>query len=98
MRSRYTAFTQCNETYLRYSWHPQNCPPGIYLDKNTKWLGLKIINTVSGQKNDLYGEVEFIARNKRDGRANRLLENSYFSRFENRWVYVSAVTEKNPGE
>ncbi len=88
MRSRYTAFVLREESYLRYSWHPDNCPKIIHLDKDTKWLGLKIKSTEAGKANDQTGKVEFIARSKINGKACRLHEISRFSRFENRWVYV----------
>ena len=88
MRSRYTAFYLGNEAYLRHSWHPDNCPENIYLNDDTHWLGLKIKNTVAGTENDSTGEVEFVARSKSGGRANRLHENSHFGRFDGRWVYL----------
>jgi SEC-C motif-containing protein len=89
MRSRYTAFALLNEDYLRHSWHPDNCPKTIHLNKNTKWLGLKIKNTKAGNADDKTGKVEFVARNKINGKASRLHEISRFTRFENRWVYVN---------
>ena len=92
MRSRYTAFMLLNEDYLRYSWHPDTCPKNIHLNKNTKWLGLKIINTVAGGVNTDTGEVEFVARSKINGKASRLHECSRFKRFENRWVYLNGET------
>jgi len=88
MRSRYTAFVQHNEEYLRYSWHPDNLPKFIHLNIETKWLGLKIINTFEGNIEDKTGEVEFVARSKINGKASRLHENSLFTRFDNRWVYT----------
>jgi len=88
MRSRYTAFTLLNEAYLRYSWHPDTCPKNIHLNGNTLWLGLKIKNILAGNENDETGEVEFVARNKSDGKACRIHENSRFCRFNNRWVYI----------
>lgn len=88
MRSRYTAFVLLNEDYLRYSWHPDFCPKNIHLNEQTRWLGLKIINTVAGGVEDETGEVEFVARSKINGKASRLHENSRFSRFEQRWVYL----------
>jgi len=91
MRSRYSAFVLLNEDYLRYSWHPDTCPKTIHLNINTKWLGLKIKNTVAGGENDDTGEVEFVARNKVNGKACRLHENSQFKRFEGRWVYLNGV-------
>jgi SEC-C motif-containing protein len=92
MRSRYSAFALLHEDHLRYSWHPDTCPQTIHLNINTKWLGLKIINTVAGGENDDTGEVEFIARSKINGKASRLHENSHFKRFENRWVYLDGKT------
>lgn len=88
MRSRYTAFTLLNEAYLRYSWHPDTCPKNIHLSENTQWLGLKIKNTLAGSENDETGEIEFVARNKTSGKASRIHENSRFSRFNSRWVYI----------
>lgn len=103
MRSRYTAFVLLNEKYLRYSWHPDTCPKKIRLAANTKWLGLKIKNTLAGGEQDDTGEVEFVARSKSitkttggfgingkatGGKANRLHETSLFTRHEYRWVYL----------
>ncbi len=89
MRSRYTAFVMLDEDYLRYSWHPDTCPENIRLNERTQWLGLKIKSTLAGEEKDDTGEVEFVARSKINGEASRLHETSRFSRFENRWVYVS---------
>lgn len=88
MRSRYTAFTQLNEGYLRYSWHPDTCPKNIHLNENTQWLGLKIKKVLAGSTNDDEGQVEFVARSKHNGKASRLHENSRFTRVDNRWLYV----------
>jgi SEC-C motif domain protein len=87
MRSRYTAFALNDETYLRYSWHPQTCPENIELDTRTQWLGLQIKTTELGEENDDSGQVEFVARFKVNGKAFRLHENSRFTRYEGRWVY-----------
>ncbi len=91
MRSRYTAFVLKNEAYLRYSWHPDNCPSVMHLNDDTRWLGLKIIRTSAGGIDDDTGEVEFIARSKRNGKASRLHETSRFTRFKDRWVYIDGT-------
>jgi len=93
MRSRYTAFALSDEDYLRYSWHPDTCPKTIHLNVKTTWLGLKIIKTTAGNIDDIKGEVEFVARSKNNGKASRLHENSRFSRFDNRWVYIDGKTD-----
>ena len=88
MRSRYTAFTQQDEHYLRYSWHPDSCPQNIRLNESIIWLGLTIKVTVDGLAGDDTGTVEFVARSKINGKAQRLHENSRFVRVDNRWLYI----------
>lgn len=98
MRSRYTAFTLADESYLRYSWHPDHCPKNIHINDKTRWLGLKIVNTVAGTIGDKIGNVEFIARTKDNGKASRLHENSRFARFNNRWVYLDGKIKHKKSE
>ncbi len=43
MRSRYSAFVLCNETYLLATWHPSTRPDSIPFNENQKWLGLNIV-------------------------------------------------------
>ncbi|MDT8283719.1 MAG: YchJ family metal-binding protein, partial [Gammaproteobacteria bacterium] len=88
MRSRYTAFVLKDAGYLRYSWHPDTCPRDIHLSDCCQWLELRIKKTVAGEMDDINGEVEFVARSKNNGKAHRLHENSRFSRFDGRWVYL----------
>lgn len=88
MRSRYTAFVLRDEEYLRYSWHPDYCPANILLNKEIRWLGLKIRNVIAGGVEDESGEVEFVARSKINGIARRLHELSRFTRVQNRWMYI----------
>ncbi len=94
MRSRYSAFAVGNEIYLRYSWHPDNCPKNIHLNENTQWLGLKIKGTSEGKKGNKTGEVEFVARSKISGKASRLHELSRFVQHHGRWVYVDGVCQQ----
>ena len=93
MRSRYTAFVLENEAYLLDSWHPDQRPAKIDFDTHIKWLGLKIKQTRSGGADDQEGWVEFVARFKISGKAERIEELSYFIKVANRWQYVSAVDE-----
>lgn len=93
MRSRYTAFTHNDEAYLRFSWHPDTCPEDIHLHAETRWLGLAIKSTEHGLQDDNNGRVEFVARYKNDGKAVRIHENSRFTRFENRWVYLDGEND-----
>ncbi len=88
MRSRYTAFTLLDENYLRLTWHPDTCPQTIHLNENTTWLELSIKKTTAGRADDNEGTVEFVARNKINGKAQRLHEHSRFVRIDNHWLYV----------
>ncbi|GIZ51803.1 YchJ family protein [Noviherbaspirillum aridicola] len=86
MRSRYTAYTLGREAYLRDSWHPTTRPQEpIVQDDGVKWLGLDVRRHVpQGDE----ATVEFVARCKLGGRAQRLHEVSRFVREGGRWYYV----------
>lgn len=89
MRSRYCAYVIGTEDYLLNSWHPSTRPPALNLDQAPlKWLGLKICRTVAGETNDREGSVEFIARCKHKGKAQRLHEISHFCKENGRWYYL----------
>lgn len=101
MRSRYTAYTQRNEAYLRTTWHASTLPEAAIVDQNEplQWLGLEVKSALrlrqrkaelsESQDTDT---VEFVARYKINGRAHRLHEISRFVREETggvrRWFYV----------
>ncbi len=91
MRSRYSAFATANAEWLRESWHPDTRPADTSVDGSVRWIGLKIVRVESGGPEDSTGIVEFVARCKRGGRAQRMHEISRFSRVEGRWVYVDAL-------
>ena len=88
MRSRYTAFTLNNVSYLEKSWHPATRPSSIETDDKVRWLGLKIKRTEQGGADDTDGIVEFVARYKIDGRGHRLHEVSRFVKEHGQWLYV----------
>ncbi len=88
MRSRYTAFTLNCEDYLLATWHPSTRPEALGLKEEVanKWIGLDIKRSdLSDAENAI---VEFVARYKVNGRAQRLHEISRFVREEGRWFYV----------
>ena len=88
MRSRYTAYTQLAEDYLRSTWHASTRPASLGLaeDESTKWVGLEVKR--HEQQDTDHAIVEFVARYKVNGRAHRLHEVSRFVREEGRWFYV----------
>ena len=86
MRSRYSAFVLCNESYLLQTWHDSKRPSRIEFDANQKWLGLKIVSAQAGEHSAV---VEFIARYRIGGAsAARLHERSRFVLEAGRWLYV----------
>ena len=87
MRSRYSAFARGLPNYLRDTWHPGTRPAFIEPDPpGLKWLGLEI-RPHAVQDAD-HATVEFVARSKLAGRAQRLHETSRFVREEGRWFYL----------
>ncbi|NMM37666.1 MAG: hypothetical protein HHJ09_09130 [Glaciimonas sp.] len=103
MRSRYSAYTLCDEAYLLATWHRSTRPlAGLFDDDaGLTWLGLTIKSTLRLRKrkearNDAEvcdagagsDTVEFVARYKIGGRAHRLHEVSRFVREQGRWFYL----------
>jgi SEC-C motif domain protein len=87
MRSRYSAYVLGLEGYLLRSWHPSTRPaPPLQWDSALRWLGLDLRRHQSTGEHSAM--VEFVARSKRGGRAQRLHETSRFVREQGRWFYV----------
>ena len=66
MRSRYTAFVKGNIDYLIATLDPEKRTESDFEElttsaNNTQWLGLTVIDTQKGKKNDVTGLVEFEA-------------------------------------
>lgn len=102
MRSRYTAYGQRNAPYLLATWHASTRPaePLFGAGEKLQWLGLEVKSALrlrqrkeeeADQDRDT---VEFVARFKVGGRAERLHEISNFVREPDaiggalRWFYV----------
>jgi SEC-C motif domain protein len=85
MRSRYTAYTLEDEAYLQKTWHPSTRPSTI-LQQPCKWIGL---NVLAYQENQQTATVEFIAKYKVGGRAEKMHEISRFVFEDGRWLYVA---------
>ena len=93
MRSRYTAFVLENEAYLLRTWQAAFRPGRIEFEAGSKWLGLEIKDFVPTglQAGHETAEVEFVARVRVAGKANRLHERSRFVCEEGQWLYAAAV-------
>lgn len=90
MRSRYSAYVRGRHGYLLATWAAETRPAAIDPDPpGLKWLGLEVRRrrTIDAD----HAEVEFVARSKLGGRAQRLHETSRFERRDGRWVYVDGT-------
>lgn len=86
MRSRYSAYVLGDEPYLQASWHPSTRPAQTAMDATAKWLGLEV--RAARQTGEHSATVEFVARCRFAGGAQRLHEISRFVREDGRWFYV----------
>ena len=88
MRARYTAYVLGEADYLLQTWHPSTRPATLNLSTPVpiRWLGLKVIRHETSPTDR--ARVEFVARSKQGGRADRLHEISRFVREDGRWYYV----------
>ncbi|MBI2256685.1 MAG: YchJ family protein [Proteobacteria bacterium] len=99
MRSRYSAFKERNLDYIDKTHasdmdEPFDRAEGEVMMNEIDWRGLEIRRVVGGGEKDETGEVEFIARFKRQGQTGVHHELATFKRENGRWVYVDG--ELNP--
>ena len=92
MRSRYSAYVLGLEDYLLATWHASTRPAALNLGSEVppKWLGMEV--KAHAASNDT-ATVEFVARCRVGGRAQRMHEISRFLREDGRWFYVDAVID-----
>jgi SEC-C motif-containing protein len=88
MRSRYSAFALGRADYLLATWHASTRPPELRFEPPLpRWLGLEVRAEASTGPDS--AEVEFVARLRVGGRAQRLHERSRFVRENGRWTYLA---------
>ncbi len=86
MRSRYSAYVLGLDDYLLATWHASTRPDTLQPEAmGLKWLGLEVRRHT--QTDSTHATVEFVARSKRGGRAQRLHEISRFVLEGGRWYY-----------
>ncbi|EAR24058.1 hypothetical protein A20C1_02299 [marine actinobacterium PHSC20C1] len=91
MRSRYSAYSIGDTSYLLKTWHPTTRPTSLDLDPDVSWFRLDIISRTGGSMFDTAGTVEFRAHYRYNGETDEQHENSTFVRENRSWLYVSAV-------
>lgn len=92
MRSRYSAYVLGLIDYLLATWHPSTAPGELELSP-VKWLGLEVRHAESTGD---AGVVEFVARCRDAGQAQRIHEISRFVREDGHWYYIDG--EINPSD
>lgn len=90
MRSRYTAYTMKNEAYLLNTWHCSTRPASLSEENRlpVKWVELQVIKSSNPAGDDLTGTVEFVARYKVNGKAEKMYEVSEFIKEAGHWYYL----------
>lgn len=93
MRSRFSAFAlgkldHIERTFAKAKRQEFNLPTSVESSGPVEWVGLKILNTGSGGREDDIGIVEFAALYKKDNRLRVHMERSNFCREDGEWVYV----------
>ncbi|GGB96992.1 UPF0225 protein [Pseudoduganella buxea] len=111
MRSRYTAYTLRNDPYLLATWHPSTRPTDRIVDPDEalQWLGLEVKSALRLRQRKVEPAnpdedfVEFVARFRVGGKAQRLHEVSRFLREPDpalggapRWFYVDGEFPEKP--
>lgn len=90
MRSRYTAYTQGNISYIAKTMRGKplkgfNKKQAEVWAKSAKWLGLEVLNTSEYT-------VEFIARYIDEDGEQKLHENSAFKCSKGKWFYIGEAS------
>ena len=89
MRSRYAAYVLGRDDYVLATWHPDTRPSVLTPETPPpKWLGLDV---KSHRQEGVSATVEFVARCKVNGRAQRMHEISRFVFEQGCWWYVDGV-------
>jgi SEC-C motif-containing protein len=87
MRSRYSAHVFGLAPYLLDTWHARTRPASIAPPPpGLTWIGLELRR--HDVLDDTHATVEFVARSKLGGRAERMHVTSRFERVDGRWFYV----------
>lgn len=91
MRSRYSAYALKDFGYVAKTWHSTTKPNTAFdSDTDTKWVRLKINKAWdSKQPNEAF--VEFTAKYKVNGKAEKMHEVSRFIKENEQWFYIDGV-------
>ena len=93
MKARYEAYTKCDIEFIKKTHDPKTAKGICWKEaeewaKNSKWLGLEIVEVIAGTQFDKEGIVEFKARYI-DSKGEEVVhhERSYFVKKGRHWYY-----------
>ncbi len=87
MRSRYSAYVLGLPDYLLATWHPSTRPASTEVNSpGLTWLGLQVRS--HEVQDAAHATVDFVARSKQGGKAQRMQEKSRFVCESGFWFYV----------
>lgn len=90
MRSRFSAYALGDAAYVLRTWHPRTRPGELVLDDDVRWYRLDVLASRGG-RDDVAGQVEFVAFYRAPDGAGQQRELSRFVREGDEWFYVDAV-------
>jgi len=95
LRARYTAFTRGDVDYILDSHHSKTVGDVKREEiedwsKNSKWLGLKVVQSEAGTTADDQGTIIFCAQYEADGKQNDHWEQSFFEKEKGEWRFLDA--------
>ena len=101
MKARYCAYVKGELEFLKETHHPDfskdtNWKETEVWSKESEWLGLEIVRTEAGEKDDDSGIVEFRASYKFQGKRVDHQEVSEFKKVENKWYFLDGKTVGGP--
>lgn len=103
MRSRYVAYVLNDMDYIESTHHPKTVKEfdkkeSADWSENAQWLGLEILNTDKGEKEDSEGIVEFACQYEWDGKEKTHHEISEFKKKDGKWYFYDAKLLGQPIE
>jgi SEC-C motif-containing protein len=95
LRARYTAFTQGAVDYILSTHHSRTRHEVKREEiedwsKNSRWLGLKIVQSEAGKESDTQGTIVFCASYHAEDKDNEHWEQSYFEKEDGEWRFLDA--------
>jgi len=101
MRSRYTAYTRGEISYISSTHHPKTRDShdedaAKEWAEEAKWLGLEIKSIVAGQKDDFKGLVEFVCHYEMSKQKLSHHEMGQFKKHEDKWYFFDGKQIQNP--